>query len=389
VHALIPFLFMANFAVYAFSNTFFFLAPYLQSQGMSSSDAGLIVSVFYAATTFARPVGGWIVERCGVRRSMIASSFGCAVASAAFAFLGSDPVPLVTVRVLTGGCFSVFVVAMTTYQAISVPEEIRGASFALVTIGSVFPLFTVVPFSDFLLRTGSSVLFLSMPPIAAAACLLLSVRLRPIALPTTGNDRRSWGTYGDLFQTTPAVRMATSCLLFGLCDASIVYLSSFALGKGLVPSAFMIPNAIGATLIRFFGRDLFNRLPRTRLAGPSFALMAVCLVATSYASSNLLFAFCGLVYGMGMGYAFPAHLSFTGDLVPANLRAKASSLVFFSMDFSWFLLPLYMGYAAEAFGIVPSFRAFAFFCVAASLFITWIWIPPNKTRQTRPRPSGD
>lgn len=379
MNPLILFLFMSNFAIYAYSNTYFFLAPYLESQGMSASGAGLAVSVFYAATTLARPFGGWIVERSGVRRTMILSSLGCAALSIAFAFHGKDLVPILGVRILMGLFFSVFVVAMTAYQALSVPEELRGASFALVTIGSVFPLFTVVPFSDFLLRRGASTIFLAMPPVAALLCARLSIRLKPVVLPTDGEGRRAWGTYGELFRTTPAVRMLLSCLLFGLCDASIVYISSFAMGKGLVPSAFMIPNAVGATLIRFFGRDLFNRLPRTLLAGPSFALMAVCLVVTSYATSNTVLAVCGLIYGMGMGYAYPAHLSFTGDLVPIRLRAKAASLVFFSMDFSWFLLPLYMGFAGESAGVVHAFRWFALFCVAASLFVTWMWRPRRQT----------
>lgn len=379
MHSLILFLFMSNFAIYAYSNTYFFLAPYLESQGMSASDAGLAVSVFYAATTLARPFGGWIVERSGVRRSMILSSLACAALSIVFAFHGKDLAPILGVRLLMGLSFSVFVVAMTAYQALSVSEELRGASFALATIGSVFPLFTVVPFSDFLLRRGASLLFLAMPPIAALLCVRLSIRLKPVVPPAGDEGRISWGTYGDLFHTTPAIRMALSCLLFGLCDASIVYISSFAMGKGLVPSAFMIPNAIGATLIRFYGRGPFNRLPRTLLAGPSFALMAACLVATSYATSNTILAVCGLFYGMGMGYAYPAHLSFTGDLVPIRLRAKAASLVFFSMDFSWFLLPLYMGFAGESAGVVLAFRRFALFCVAASLFVTWMWRPRHQT----------
>ena len=108
MNPLILFLFMSNFAIYAYSNTYFFLAPYLESQGMSASGAGLAVSVFYAATTLARPFGGWIVERSGVRRTMILSSLGCAALSIAFAFHGKDLVPILGVRILMGLFFSVF-----------------------------------------------------------------------------------------------------------------------------------------------------------------------------------------------------------------------------------------------------------------------------------------
>ena len=63
-------LLIINFAIYSYSNAFFFLAPYLAGRGYSAASAGILVGVFYAATTAVRPVGSWITERIGVRKSI-------------------------------------------------------------------------------------------------------------------------------------------------------------------------------------------------------------------------------------------------------------------------------------------------------------------------------
>jgi MFS family permease len=123
--------------------------------------------------------------------------------------------------------------------------------------------------------------------------------------------------------------MAVSCALFGLCDASIVYLPTLALAMGLVPSSFVVANGLGALVIRIWGREFFNRYPRYVFAGPSLVVMAFFLYMSATAANNLWLFICGFFYGMGMGYGYPAHLALIGDLAPTRLRAKSSALVYF------------------------------------------------------------
>ena len=87
----------------------------------------------------------------------------------------------------------------------------------------------------------------------------------------------------------------------------------------------------------------------------------------------------GFFYGLGMGFAYPAHLALTADLAAPPLRAKASALVHLSMDLSWFLLPLYMGFGSSLFGTLTAFRLFALLCIAAAGVVTWMWLPERKT----------
>lgn len=375
-------LLIINFAIYSYSNAFFFLAPYLAGRGYSAASAGILVGVFYAATTAVRPVGSWITERIGVRKSMIWSSGVCIACALALQLYQGAFGWFVGVRVVMGLAYSIFMVALTTYQALVIEESKRGLGFVLVSVGSLIPMFTVVPLTDYLVRSGLDRFFMILPLAAAALSFSLALRLRPARFQgSPGQDQpMEWGTYGDLFRETPAGKIVFSCFFFGLCDASIVFIGTVLLEKGLVPSWFIFSLGAGALFVRTAGRNLFNRYQRTVFAGPSFLVMALCLLGLAFADSSLGLVFWGFFYGMGMGYGYPAHLALTADLAAPRLRAKASALVHFSMDLSWFILPLYMGFGCTLLGTRQAFLLFTLLCIATAVMTTVMWLPGKKGR---------
>jgi MFS family permease len=369
---LVLYLIGTTWAIYSYSNVFFMFAPYLALKGFSPEFAGILVGGFYAATTCARPLGSWLVERVGIRRTLIVSAFLC-LGISLFMFVVSSFWPLLAIRLVMGCAYGIFVVALTTYQSLVIPEEIRGLAFALITLGSMACLFTVVPFADWLLAQGHTSFFLAVPVFTAGLCVVLSFRLPPLSRASSILSGE-WGTWSELYRDTPVWRMGTSSTLFGLCDASIVYLPALALAMGLVPSAFVVANGLGALTIRIWGRDFFNRYPRYIFAGPSLLVMAIFLYLSAVAANNFWLFVCGFFYGIGMGYGYPAHLALIGDLAPARLRAKSSAVVYFCYDVSWFALPVYVGFATPVIGEVWAFKLLAFFSVISGAGVTAMWV---------------
>lgn len=375
---LVLYLIGITWAIYSYSNVFFMFAPYLQMLGFSPERSGILVGAFYAATTLVRPVGGWIVERAGIRRTLIVAACVC-LGAAALKFVAVSFWPLLAIRLIMGCAFGVFVVALTTYQSLVIPEEIRGLAFALITLGALACLFTVVPLADRLLSQNHPIPFLAIPVVMAGLCILLSCCLPPLSSRLKAEGVPEWGTWKDLYEETPFWRTVTSCTLFGLCDASIVYLPALALAMGLVPTSFVVGNGLGALAMRTLGRDFFNRHPRYVFAGPSLFVMAVFLWMTTMARDNTwLFVF-GVLYGTGMGYGFPAHLALTGDLAGARLRAKMSALVHFCYDSSWFVLPVYVGFVTPHIGEMGAFRVLSVICIAAGIGVTLMWRSYSKS----------
>ncbi|MGI6783661.1 MAG: MFS transporter [Aminivibrio sp.] len=368
---------VVSFAVHSYSNAFFFLAPYLSLKGFTAASAGLLVGAFYAAGTAIRPAGSWLAERLGMRRCMMASSVLCFACALALCFNQSSFSWFMGVRIVMGAAYSVFLVALTTYQALVIEESKRGLGFVLISLGCLVPMFTVVPLTDYLIRSGLERFYMLLPVMAAALSFFLALKLKPAAClkSFSGAEGMEWGTYKDLFRETPAGKIIFSCFFFSLCDASIVFIGIVIMEKNLVPSWFIFSLSVGALLIRTLGRHIFNRYRRTVFAGPSFLLMGLCLMGLSFASTPAGLVFWGVFYGLGMGFGYPAHLAFTGDLAPPGLRAKASALVHFSLDLSWFVLPVYMGFGCTLLGTIAAFRVFAALCIVTAVITTIMWLP--------------
>jgi MFS family permease len=194
-------------------------------------------------------------------------------------------------------------------------------------------------------------------------------------------ENQEWGTWRELYEDTPFWRIVISNALFNLCDAANIYLPAFAIAMGLIPSSFSIAVGIGAFTVRTLGKKVFTVFPRYALAGPSLIIMALSLILSSFASSNELFFMCGLLFGVGMGYGYPSQLSLIGDLAPAKLRAKLSSLVHFCIDISWFIIPLYMGFAIPQIGEVGAIKALSIVCMISGILVTVMWRRYEKSSQ--------
>ena len=378
---LVFYLIAITWAIYCYSNSYFFMPNYLDLHEFPKELTGMLVGAFYAATTLVRPFGGFITERVGIRKILLISAVTC-VCAAALKFTTLSFVPLLLIRILMGCSFGIFVVALTTYQSLVIPEESRGVAFAYISIGSLGCLVTVVPLADLLLSRQLEKLYLCLPIIAATFCIILSLKLPPLPENVKkATENQEWGTWSELYNDTPFWRIVISNALFNLCDAANIYLPVFAVAMGLIPSSFSVAIGIGALTVRTLGRKVFIIFPRYSLAGPSLFVMALSLILSSYVTNNALFFMCGLLFGAGMGYGYPAQLSLIGDLAPAKLRAKLSSLVHFCIDISWFIIPLYMGYAIPLIGEVGAIKALSIICIISGILVTIMWRRYEKSSQ--------
>ncbi len=373
------------FVIYGFLSVYYLLARFLEIRGFPSQTAGVVVSAFFGACTLARPFGGAVTERLGVRRTMIGASLVCMLGGILFLFAGSHVSLLALCRILMGVGASLFLVALTTYQTYVIPQEVRGRFFALVSLGSVAPLFTTVPLCEFLLARGMFAAYLGVAPLMGVCCFCLSFSLPP--LETFGVEyHRSqiWGSYRELFRTRGFSVLLCSALLFALADSSVLYLSNLLHQAGLEVSPFLAATAGGSIFVRLFCQGVLQRYSRGMMMPPATACMAIALLAAPHLSGPLSVGFCGLLFGIGMGIGFPTIFALVADLVPGKLRPKGTSMVYFSLDASWVLLPLFMGFASPGMGQTKAFHFLALAillgCFVASLFWTLVDLEPESLK---------
>jgi len=386
VRSLIPQLISANFGIMCFSYIYFLLPLYLEHVGISAPQTvGWILGAYYAASTLPRPFMAFIVEKLPFRSTLSAAVLLCLAGSAGLALSGSSVIFMWLCRLVMGFSFGLFLVAVTTYQTMVVPDEVRGGTFALVTVGAMAPFLVVVPTADWFLQRGHFEAYIWMGPVVALGCLALALTFRPV-----GDSRPSggetWGTWKELFALGPVRTLFVSAVLYGLTDAAVISISTLAMDRGLISSFFMSAFAAGAVLVRLAGFRLMDSLPRFVMAAWIFAFTSVALMLTAWATTNAMFAVCGFLYGLGIGVGFPLYLSLIGDVAPPRLRPKATAMLWFILDGCFFVTPVIMGYASTAFGVAGAFRI-----VPGVIFFTalpaWLFLWKPLVRSSKKNPS--
>ena len=369
--------FLAYYGINCLSNVYFVFGPFYSESGASPRAVGLFLSIFYMAMIICRPLGSWTMERLGIRRALIGSSLISAAAAAGIALSLSDPAILLFFRAVSGISASVFIVATIAYQSMILDARTRGIGFALFTTGSMLPMATIVPLSEFLLKWGYTNYYLWLPVLVALICLAISLKVRDIVAET--KDKPVWGTYKNMLCCPGVKTLYITAFLMSLADGATLCAAALADDRGVPVSWFMISVAVAAVIIRTVGFRTMNNIPRILLAAPAAGLMGLSLFCLSFSSSWISFVLFGLIFGFGIGAGFPTDLSIIGDLLSIEYHPKATGSLLLAIDMGWVITPLIFGFISPLLGASGAFRLIGIFVLAGSLAMQlFCWMPLHK-----------
>lgn len=380
IRKLLPRMAGTNFAIMSFSYVYFLLPLYLDHVGLSSpATIGWILGTYYVASTVPRPLMAFLVERFPFRVTLVGAALCCAVGSVGLALSGISMPLLVMSRVLMGFGFGLFLVSFTAYQTLVIPNEVRGGSFALITIGAMAPFLIFVPVIDWLLHQGYFGFYIWVGPMVAAVCVIVGMTYGRVDRERVQTEGR-WGTYSQLFAIPGARALFISVLVYGMTDAAIISISTLSMDRGLLSSWFMFAFAVAAITVRLVGFRLMDVFPKGKMYPAAIAITSFSLFGTSFSGSNVAFAFWGFLYGAGVGVAFPLSLAMIGDVAPPDLRPKATAIVWLILDGCFFITPVVMGYASSLLGVAGAFRVIpGILFFAAPVVYFFLWKPLART----------
>ena len=370
--------FLAYYGINCLSNVYFVFGPFYSASGASPRAVGLFLSIFYMAMIVCRPLGSWTMERLGIRRALIGSSIISAAAAAGIALSLSDPAILLIFRAISGISASVFIVATIAYQSMILDARSRGIGFALFTTGSMLPMATIVPLSEFLLKMGHSNYYLWLPVFVALICLAISLGVRDISAET--QEKPVWGTYKNMLCCPGVKTLYLTAFLTSLADGATLCAAALAEDRGVPVSWFMISVAVAAVIIRTAGFRTMDNIPRILLAAPAAGLMGVSLLCLSFSSSWISFVIFGLAFGFGIGAGFPTDLSIIGDLLSIEYHPKATGSLLLAIDLGWVVTPLVFGSISPLLGASGAFRLIGILVLAGSSAMQYFcWMPLRRS----------
>ncbi len=367
----LPGLVVSTYFIQAYVALFFLYPLALTQRGVPLSATGLTLSLFYLATTLARPIGGLATERMGAKRTLLLAGVGLVLTGLPFPLL--EGTALLGLRFGQGLAYGLYMVALTALQARIVPPEARGKDYAVISVGYVLPQLTVLPLSEALILSGRIETYEWLVPLLAVASLAAV-----FPLPGTrggGEARAPWGTFRELFHLPSIGPLLAVQFLFALVNAAALqYLPAILNGRGARASAFIVSVALSALMTRLFGRGLMATRPRRAiLSGACVLWMGVLMLAALTVRGTGEALLCGALYGLGMGWGFPVILALVPDLTPPGLRPKGVAAAFFALDMGWILAPLLVGGLAGVGGGDAGPSAIAAAGVLGGVGLLWAW----------------
>jgi MFS family permease len=351
---------------------------------------GLIESLAEATASFMKLASGWLSDRVGRRKPLIAVGYALSnLVKPALALTASWPAVLglrLTDRLGKG----IRTAPRDALIAESSSEAERGRSFgvhrALDTVGAAigpFVAWAVLSLSPSAYRTVFVIS--AIPGLLAILFVLLTVRDTGTRSPAA--ERGGIGLRG---LSAPLVAFAAISFVFGLANSSdaLLILRAQDLGAAvpLIPLMYVVFNLVGAALATPFGARS-DRLGRRRLLVFGFAGYALVYLgfalARSAAAPWLLFALYGIPYAATEGMT----RAYVCDLAGPERRATVLGAYTFVLGLAALPSSTLAGWLWDSVSHAAPFLLSAILMAASSLALLVLgpWLDGRAGSNRRPR----
>ena len=361
------------FLTQAFLAVFMLYPSVLRDQGFSLGLSGWLMSMFNLCSTLGRPLGARATERLGIRTTLLWTSGLVAAFTMPLAFT-EHPLLLLFLRGTGGVFWGISMVAISSYQGLSIPAARRGSAYAWIAVAYVLPQVTLFPLADWFASSRILIGYFMLAAVVEAAVVLVASPLPPVQRAGGEGDLKEWGSWREL-PSLPGFRAVLATMfLFAFVNASTLqYLPVFLAMRGYSPSFFIVPNALTAIALRLVAFRIMDRIDRRRVIGSIIAAMGFILAFLPFAPGRGWYVAGGLFYGVVMGMCFPIVLALMPDLFPERLRPKGISLCLFAIDLGFILSPFFLGYGGQIFGLGKTLSVTGVFGLIGGALLHFAW----------------
>jgi len=360
----------------------FFVVYLHRVRGIELEVAGLAVATIALASVPGNAVGGFLVDRFGARRAVLAGLVLSAAGAALIAFV-SEPWQAFAAAAASGFGVAVFFPGFDSLLAVAVGPEQRSSVFAIrhatmnagLGIGGLVAA-AIVELDS--VRTFQALYLVDAASFVAVVPLLLALRgLGTRAEPDAEHAR---GGYGTVLRDRVFLRVAgLTVLLFGLGYAQVnAAFPAFATGPGDIGAkalavAFAV-NTLAVVLLQLPVLRLLQGRRRSAAVSLVFLLWAVTWAVTlaagklgGGADAVALFAFAVTIFAFGETLMSPSVQPLVNDLAPDALRGRYNATYTLALTTGYILGPVIAGAALGAGHANAFFLALVAACLVAAL----------------------
>ena len=371
--------------------------------GGSTAEAGVLVSVFMTSALVARLFIGRLVDKRGRKPIMIGGIAVFGITVIAFGFIKSMPM-LYVLRAIQGIGFAGLTTAISTSITDMTPESrlSQGIGYYGLTqsltqaIGPVAIIFIIGNY-------GYDNIFNIFAAFAIGSLILAcTVNVEKFRVAKLEQRKQSGIVFENIATTVPpplaqpkgkfigfvgkfieprSVLPALCASFIGIATTSVgTFLPTYGLSLGLdgIGAAFTV-QAGAIAVSRIFAGKISARYGSSRVVLPAAIMIALSLVAMSFATTLPAFMAIAAVYGLSFGALQPEINSITITRAPFERRGIASSTYFNFLDLGNAVGASLWGFMSAAFGLKYIFA----FAAVSLVFVLLIYFKVDSEKKVK------
>jgi MFS family permease len=323
------FFLMFGFTFTVFLSAFQLLptAPFhILDLGGSTFAAGLFLGLLTYSSAFSAPLTGGLADRVGKRRMLVACSLALAAFSAVYAVLADYRLMLALVLV-HGVFWSGLLSASSAYVADIVPAQRRAEGISYWGLSNILAI-AVAPTVGFALYARGWRWLCAVAVALNLGMAAIAWRLPPDQRPPGGA-----GPHGPLIEWRVLV-LSITLFLYSFGYGGITsFVALYADQNGVQPkSIFFTVFAVAVLVTRPFSGRLSDRLGHRRVFLPCLGLIVAGLALLAVDGSRRGLITSAIVFGVGLGSAYPAFAAYVIQHVGDSRRGAAFGSILAAFD---------------------------------------------------------
>lgn len=337
----------------------------VESLGIESGRAGIILASYTAGVLFVRPFSGYLVD-CFSRKILYLFAFFMFSLMFMGYWWAVTPLAMMLVRFVQGGFMGVASVSGNTIAIDVIPSSRRSEGMGFYGLAINLSM-TLAPITAVAIYNISN--FNTLISVALAISLLGGYSVTLIKYPKRAKVVRPKLSL-DRFILLKAL---PSSLSFILVAAPYGMILSFAVIYGkeiglLNPSHFFIFMAVGVGVARLISGRLVDRGKIHLVSVSAITMLSAALLLLSLSNTPLLFYGSALFVGLCYGVCVPAFQSLFVNVASHNMRGTATSTYLSSFDLGSGLGMVLAGYISEHYSLAIAYRTGAFMALCSLIY---------------------
>ncbi len=359
----------ANF-LFFLSLAFFFLLPlWVLEHGGGEEVAGRVIGVAGFSGLVVLPLIGYLLDRFGRRRFMIA---GSAIAAAtAFAYLRLDGIgpDLYILRAIQGIAFTCAFTGAQTLAVLFAPLSRRAEALGWFGISTILThAISPIIGEEIVTRWGFTTMFGVAGAVAVAALALACLIPKPPELPVTTTVRGHDPELARRAVISASLAMLCYGFGFGAVQTFVpVLMERFSIGR---VGVFFSVWSMAAVAVRVFLGKTSDRYGRRTVLLPAMAMMSLSVLVLAFSRSLGGILTAAVIFGLAQGLLYPTMNALVADWSNPKNIGRIQSIFSGSYGFGIASCSFFFGSIAEHQGYQTMFLvALAVTTVGLGIFL--------------------